>query len=375
MKRKRPFASLSLVGVTLLLLSVIPALADADGTFGAIALIPVPGAPLASFDISWVDSPSQTYYLADRSNNRIDRVDARTDTLLEPIGVGMFAGFTGRNATSGPDGVLEAHNLHQLWVGDGGSRVHVFNATSGQRVDTISTAKCPTPGCNKLRADELAYDPKDHLIVIANDEDDPPYLTFISTEDHSVQGFLDFPDARDGLEQPVWDRKTHMIYQAVPESVANPGGEIAVVDPQTRTVTAIFPITDEDGVPTRCNPHGLAIGPHFNMLVGCAARVPAQSIVIDLRDGSTVAVIRQVGASDEVWYNPGDKNYYLAASNDPRGPSLGIIDARTNTWIQNVPTNRGAHSVAANRANRHIYVPMGPPRCVPGCIGVFARTE
>jgi DNA-binding beta-propeller fold protein YncE len=372
-KRKRLFALSSLVSVTFLLLGLGPAIADSDGTYGPIALIPIPGAPLTSFDISWVDYPSQTFYLADRSNNQIDRIDASTDTLLSPFGTGKFVGFRGKNSISGPNGILEAHNLHQLWVGDGDSRVHVIDARSGEFLDTISTAKCGTPGCNPRRSDELAYDPKDHLIVIANNEDVPAYLTFISTEDHTVQGYLDFPAATDGLEQPVWDNATHMIYQAVPETPANPFGEIDVIDPQTRTITDVFPIADENGSPLNCGPHGLAIGPHFNMLVGCGSKAGV-SVVIDIRDGSTVAVIRQVGGSDEVWYNPGDRNYYLAARNDPRGPALGIIDADSNTWIQNVPTIAGAHSVAANRANGHIYVPMGPPRCVPGCIGVFART-
>jgi DNA-binding beta-propeller fold protein YncE len=369
-KRRVLIASSSLLALALALLS--PGFAFAD-SYGLIATITVPGAALTSFDISWVDNPSQVFYLTDRNNNQIDRVDARTDTLMEPFGTGVFVGLRGPTRISGPNGILEAHNLHQLWVGDGDSRVHVFDSRSGLLLDTISTAKCPTAGCSKLRADELAYDPVDGLIVIANNEDNPPYLTFISTDDHSIRGRLDFPDAKDGMEQPVWDHKTHSIYLAVPETTANPGGEIAVIDPQTMTVTDTFPITDDNGLPFNCSPHGLAIGPHFEMLVGCGSRA-GKSVVIDLRDGSTVAFFTQVGASDEVWFNPGDKNYYLAARNDPRGPSLGIIDARTNTWIQNVATNPGAHSVAASRHNNHVYVPMGPPRCTPGCIGVFART-
>ena len=34
------------------------------------------------FDISFVDSVTQKYYLADRTNNAIDLVDAATDTFL-----------------------------------------------------------------------------------------------------------------------------------------------------------------------------------------------------------------------------------------------------------------------------------------------------
>jgi DNA-binding beta-propeller fold protein YncE len=363
----------SVVSATALLVGTAPAAAEEGSRYGPLAMIPVAGVALTSFDISWVDYPSQTFYLADRSNNQIDRVDARNDTLLSPIGKGKFVGFRGKNSISGPNGVLEIRSLHQLWVGDGNSRVHVIDAQTGQFLHTISTAKCGTPGCNPRRSDELAYDPKDHLIVIANNEDDPPYLTFISTEDHQVKGHLDFPAALDGLEQPIWDGATHSIYQAVPETAAHPGGEIDVIDPLTRTVTDVFPIVDKNGAPLRCNPHGLAIGAHHNLLVGCGSKAGI-SVVINIRDGKTVAVIRKVGGSDEVWYNPGDRNYYLAARDNPGGAVLGIIDADSNTWIQNVKTNPNAHSVAANLANRHIYVPMGPPRCTPGCIGVFAAT-
>jgi hypothetical protein len=38
----------------------------------------------------------------------------------------------------------------------------------------------PTGGAG--RADELCYDPIDHLIQIANDADTPPYINFIPTE-------------------------------------------------------------------------------------------------------------------------------------------------------------------------------------------------
>ncbi len=345
-------------------LSVAPVWADP--AFSRIAVIQVPGAPLRSFDISWVNNPSQTYYLADRSNARIDVVDARTNEITS-LGAGVFVGFTGNNDTSGPDGVVEIESLHQLWVGDGNSRVHVFDLKTGQLIDTISTAK-GGPGTDAFRADELAFDEKDHLIVIANDADDPPYLTFISTEDHRVLGRLDFPAATDGLEQPLWDRATHRIYQAVPETPTNPGGEIDLIEPETMTVTAVFPVAD-------CHPHGLAMGPHQNLLLGCAS--PARSLVIDARSGDILANITQVGGSDEVWFNPGDKNFYLASRNNPGGPVLGVIDAETNTWITNVKTGPGAHSVAANRANNHIFVPIGPssdPDCLNGCIAVYAQT-
>ena len=42
----------------------------------------------------------------------------------------------------------------------------------------------------------------------------------------------------------------------------------------------------------------------------------------DARSGAILKVITQVGGSDEVWFNPGDKRFYVAARSMPGGPVL-----------------------------------------------------
>ena len=42
-----------------------------------IGTISIPGAPLNSFDISWIDQSTGMYYLADRSNKGIDIIDTK----------------------------------------------------------------------------------------------------------------------------------------------------------------------------------------------------------------------------------------------------------------------------------------------------------
>jgi len=95
--------------------------------------------------------------------------------------------------------------------------------------------------------------------------------------------------------------------------------------------------------------------------------------------GQIIAEITQVGGVDEIWYNPGDNKYYTASRDMPNGPVMGVIDAGTNTWLVNVPTNTNSHSIAVDPGNNHAFVPMqaGAP-CAPsqsanGCIGVFAQ--
>ena len=320
-----------------------------------LAKIAIPGKPLRSFDIGWVDPGNARYYLADRSNSAVDVVDTTENAVVKQIT--GFKGFTGNNDTSGPNGVVTV-SRRELWVGDGDSLVQVVDVPTGSIMATISTG-------GKNRADELAYDPKHGLIVIANDADDPPFLSFIDVGSRQVVKKLEFPDATNGLEQPAFDSASGLMFQAVPESKANPGGEIAVLDDAKMAVTATYPLTD-------CTPHGVIVGPSHQVLVGCS--VEGHTIVLDGTNGRVLADMNQTGGSDEVWFNPGENRYYLAERN---AQALGIIDALTNKFVENVQAGVGAHSVAADDLNNHIFVPISAPdpACPNGCIAVFASVN
>ena len=321
--------------------SATPVSADSSAaTYHQIALITVPGAPLTSFDISVVERSSQTYYLADRSNKAVDIFDASSNTF--ETRVAGFVGFTGNNDTSGPNGIVVVHDRGEVWAGDGNSTVKVIDLRTDSIVTTVSTG-------GTARADEIAYDQKDKLILIANDADTPPFATLIDTQSRAVVARIDFGDATAGLEQPVWDPETHLFYMSVPETAADPGGAVAVIDPRTRSRVGLFPVQN-------CGPAGLTLGPKQQLLLGCGDPTAVQ--VMDARSGDIVATIAEVSGADEVWYNPGDKHYYVAARNNPSGPVFGVIDAVTNRWIQNVPTGPNAHSIAANPINDEIFVPL-----------------
>lgn len=385
MLRKGWLALCVLLVITAFFLSAGPGRAgdvDSVKNFGLKAVIKLPGTQkVQRFDISWVDHPSQTYYLADRTNKQIDVIDARTDTFVHALAHGHFVGvtFVGgmvNNDTSGPNGILVIHSRHELWAGDGPShdpvcsvppcstvKVIDLQATPPEVVATISTG-------GTARADEMAFDPDDQILVVANDADTPPYLTFISTDTRKVLGTLSFPDADQGLEQSVWDSATRRFYLNVPNS----GGDsyIAQIDPRTRTITNKFHVDTCEGA-------GLDITSHQHLIVGCTTQ---ETLVVNARTGAIVALTTQVGGSDQVWFNPGDGNYYLAARDNASGPVLGIIDAATNIVLGTVPTGaRGVHSVAANRANNHVFVPLPPGsatgsfNCPNGCIGVYFSGE
>ena len=328
---------------------------DASG-FRRVATIPLTASAATSFDIGWVDPDSHRYYLADRVAKSVDVIDTRTNTLVAQI-----SGFAGESAKGrkffGPSGVVAIPGLNQVWAGDGDSTVKVIDLGSKKIIDSISTG-------GQARADEIAYDDRDQVIVIGNDADEPPFLTFISAQaGHKVLGHIVFDQATDGLEQPVWDHVMTRFYVAVPATKSNPGGEIAAIDPKTMKVTDTIPLQG-------CNPHGLALGPAQNLLLGCRMN----AVILNLRRRSPIATISEAGGSDEVWFNPGDDKYFLPSA---RG-GLRIIDAETNTWIGSVETGPGSHSVAADPVTNQVYVPIAAnpkdPACTKGCLAVFANS-
>src|SRR5215472_9549594 len=190
-----------------------------DEVFGVTSVISLPDSlKLGSFDIGFVDPANGVYLLADRTNKAIDVVDTGTNTLTHQL-TAPAPGFAGAvlcpppsnaaNDCAGPVGVLVA-NGHQIWVGDGHSRVWVLDLTSsppGKLIaGPISTALAGTT--DPTRADELCHDDLNQIILIANDASSPhPFVTFISSTsfgvlDHIVlDGTNGKPNASGGIEQ------------------------------------------------------------------------------------------------------------------------------------------------------------------------------
>ena len=373
------------------------------GAVQLLKIIPIPGtlSALIAFDISWIDADTQLYYLADRSNAAIDVVDAKKGTFLKTI-LGGFKGFTGSNNTSGPNGVTVSG--HFLFVTDAPSRVVSIDLKSDTIINSVTT------GTTVNRADELAYDPKDGILLAVNNADDPPFATLISV--NKTSGFLTLGqritfdkthagfDATNGAEQPVWDPGTGKFYLSIPEKDCPtgdprcggsfPDGAVVRIDPHAG-VDGIFPVD-------LCQPAGLTLGPKQDLLIGCSQAFDTDgnawsatdkksaapiSVIMDARTGKIDRNVAGVSGNDEVWFNKGDGRYYLAARNQPGGPVLGVIDAESQTLVQLVPTvNKSpgsAHSVAVNPHNNHAFVPLPAnnvfPNCLNGCFAVFGAPD
>jgi len=403
-----------------------------DRALRLLSLIPVPvsaanntGGAMYVFDIAFVDQETQTYYLADRSNAAVDVVDAKTGSFVKQITPTApfppFAGVQSSSNTSGPDGVVSAGRW--LFVTDAPSRVVSIDLQTGKTVSDVSTG-----GAGKNRADEIAYDPEDRLLLAINNADTPPFGTLISVDTNGKltvkqRVTLDTAhgvNATNGAEQPIWDPSTHRFYLSVPQigTTASNGGVVRI-NPTTATVEATFPVSF-------CSPAGLARGPgddgRHDALIGCNAVFdtmggpwtfadanPAdpRDVIIDLNSGNIDREIFGAGAGDEVWYNPGDNNYYATGSGSPLRPLLAgvaatgsgpmaVIDALDQKLSSLVPTidveavtgkhpSGTSHSVAANAGNNHVFVatpannllvsPDAKTNCLTGCIAIFGHPD
>jgi hypothetical protein len=377
-----------------------------------IGAVQIPGNPLRSFDISWVNPDRAEYYLGDRSNAGVDVIDTHNLTWKRTIGgfVGVVLNGAGNvdNNHSGPDGVT-SHG-RWLYAGDGDSTLKVIDLNA----PPVSAIKQSISTGGTTRVDEMALTADGKLLIAANNAEDPPFATlFRANGDQPVSSVAILSKvvvsnaivpAGFGLslEQPAWDPKTKRFYTSIPVIANNPagcnygqlsgpitcdGGLLAVnpatLTPGTNTIGAFDPTTNTGVVPLhRCGPNGATVGPHDNLLLGCTPQnnpSNTETLVINATT-KNMTLIGNITGSDEVWINEGDFRYYTGSSRDcgtggtcpdathPGLAQLGVIDA-TSVLIEKIPQSSGSHSVAADSKLNRIFVPQVAPKAVVGSGG------
>ncbi len=348
--------------MAIMTVTVVCASAQAVDFQSRVAKIEIPGLELKSFDIG--AAMDGLYVLADRSHAAVDLVDLRTFHVLAQIGGFAGAQHEGRG---GPNGVVFIDD-RQVWAGDGASKIAVIDLKSHKVIATISTG-------GDRRVDELAYDAKDHWVIAVNNADKPPFVTMVDVRfPYQVHARISIPEATDGLEQPVWDPVTGLVYLAVPELNHQPEhGGIAVLDPKSGHLIRMIPVQD-------CMPAGLALGPEGHALVGCSddaikAGFKPKSIEIAVPSGRILHEIPNVGGSDEITFDPFTRHYVLAAVAQPGGSVIGLVDADSGHWLGNIPSGLHAHSVASWHGMMIVPVAAGDQRCPKGCLRILRDTS
>jgi len=174
-----------------------------------LTAVAIPGNPLRSFDISWVNPFLNQYYFADRSNAGIEVINTASNMFTVRLGgfVGIKLNTNGtvNNNISGPDGVTS----HGNWVygGDGDSTLKVFNVfalpttqppISQNGVPTIFYAQSiPTGGTT--RVDEMALTPDGRLLLAPTTRKTRPSPRF-----STLTGIPGRPATSASLRRSVW---------------------------------------------------------------------------------------------------------------------------------------------------------------------------
>jgi hypothetical protein len=334
--------------------------------------LPLPGKPLTSFLISFVDPVLKKYFLADRDNKAIDIVDTTDNRITQSAAVFGSIGF-------GPNGVITV-NHKEIWAGDGNSKVQVLDATGATLLHTIHTDAINPFIIGTGPTSPLCFDPRAQLVVAVNDQEKPwPWISFIPTSGpkaYTVVKTLVFDGkngtvkATTGLEQCQWSPDTGKIYLDIPE-VNGPGdfsvpGAVMVIDPKAMKVEKIFDIP----LDACTSPNGMAIGPHNQILIGCGF-LGKNSVIINAHTGAVEKVLKGYGGADEVWFNGGDGHYLIPVCDTacravPLTSSelLQIVDSegfRADQSVVIAPSpgsNRRIHSVAADPHQNQVYLPV-----------------
>src|SRR5262249_22176044 len=117
--------------------------------------------------------------------------------------------------------------------------------------------------------------------------------------------------AQGGMGQPARNPTTGTFFVSIPQFAGsnNPGGvsEISTAGLVLRTIDfANLGITS-------CSPTGLAVGGGGKMMVGCG-NVGTQAVLLN-SNRSLITTIPGLGSTDELWYDPTTKKFYVTGNN------------------------------------------------------------
>lgn len=322
--------------------------------------IAIPGDPATDIGIMDIDQTTGLGYLADKTNKSVVVFDTKTDTFLSRI-----PGFVGRvkdGDASGPNGVLVVKGGAELWVSDGDSTIKVIDTKTRGIAATIITG-------GKKRANGMALADDIGTVIVANSNEDPPFLSLVSTApDHRIIAKIPIPQSGENLERSAYHKPSGMFYAAIPVSRADiTKGLMAQVDARTGELVRMHELG--------CHPHSLSIVSDSTIFLGCSSvhgpsPAPGGDMAIfDVAAGKVETYLSGYGGNGGSTANRNLGQYYHSTS----GGILMVVDAKTKQGLQQIPTSNGARSLAVSLANNRVYVATTAKELAcRGCITVYA---
>ncbi|SRR6266540_251082 len=333
-----------------------PVHAQALNQVGTIA---IPGTPINQYGVIAIDQASGLGYLADKDNKGVVVFDTKTDKYVDRIG--GFVGMTKNGNTSGPNGVAAVNG--EVWISDGDSTITVIDPKSGMPKAKISTG-------GTARANAMAYDPNTKVAIVANSNDEPPYLNLISAEvGYRIVAKIPVPQSGENIERSAYHAPSGTFFTVIPVQRADKSkGLIAQTDPKGGKLVKLIEIE-------RCHPHSLSIVSDQTIFMGCStAHGPTPKpggdlAIFDIASGKVEAYGAGLGGNGGSTFNAKLGHYYHAASHG----ELIVVDIKSRQLVQKARTWNGTRSLGVNLATNKVYVATtakdGP---CGGCVAVFA---
>src|SRR5262245_55641431 len=324
-----------------------------------VATIAIPGTPINQYGVLIIDQVSGLGYLADKDNRGVVVFDTKTDKPVDRVS--GFVGMTKDGNASGPNGVAVVEGA--VWVSDGDSSITVFDPRSGMLKGKISTG-------GSARANAMAYDPNTKTIIVANSNDEPPFLSLISADgSYRSLAKIPIPQSGENLERSAYHAPSGTFFTVIPVMREDKTkGLIAQTDPKAGKLVKLIEIE-------RCHPHSLSIVSDQTIFLGCSSahgptRRPGGDLAIfDTASGKVEAITAGLGGNGGSTFNPKTGHYYHAASHG----ELIVVDGKTHQLVQKVKTWNGTRSLDVSHTTNKVYVATtakdGP---CGGCIAVWA---
>ena len=110
-----------------------------------------------------------------------------------------------------------------------------------------------------------AFDPNSGVVIVANSNEEPPFLNLISTQPgHKILAKIPIAESAENIERSAYHARSGMFYTVIPVLAADKSkGLIAQTDSKSGKLVKLHEID-------RCHPHSLSIVSDTTIFLGCS---------------------------------------------------------------------------------------------------------
>ena len=282
-----------------------------------IQTIPLPDVK-GRIDHLQIDTKGRTLFVAALGNNTVEVLDLNAGTGLRSVA-----------GCSKPQGLLYLPRPNLLFVANGGDgRVRIYDCSSFKPIVTVGAVE---------DADNLRYDAKLDRVYVGYGDGGIGVI-------NPVTGVLTVRIPLKGHPESFQiEQEGNYLFANVPDAQ-----QIVVIDRRLRTVVETWPLKA-----FRANfPMALDEGDH-RVFLGC--RDPARLVVLEAKDGKSVADLPLSGDTDDLFYDGARRRIYAACGEG----FIDVIEQRDvddYKLLEKIPTAPGARTCLFSLELNQLYL-------------------